>query len=30
MVALEDLEATVRLLASFVRRVTPDADFSLR
>jgi putative aminopeptidase FrvX len=30
MVALEDLEATVRLLASFARRVQSDADFSLR
>jgi putative aminopeptidase FrvX len=30
MVALEDLEATVRLLASFVRRIKPEADFSLR
>jgi endoglucanase len=30
MVALDDLESTVRLLASFARRIAPDADYSLR
>jgi endoglucanase len=30
MVALDDLESTIRLLASFARRLAPDADLSLR
>jgi putative aminopeptidase FrvX len=27
MIALEDLDRTARLLASFVRRLDPDTDF---
>ncbi len=30
LVALDDLEATIRLLAAFARRIRPDADFTLR